>query len=48
MSEILRHIQVSQKVEVEDLDWKLARRHGLTQNEIDSLGYFADVESQTV
>src|SRR5688572_32490021 len=48
VSEIARHIQVSQKVEVDDLDWKLARRHGLSQHEIDSLGYFADVESQTV
>jgi hypothetical protein len=48
VSEIARHIQVSQKVEVEDLDWNLARRHGLTAHEVESLGYFADVESQTV
>ena len=48
MSEIAQHIAVSKKVDFEDLDWKLARRHGLTPHEIESLGYFADVESQTV
>jgi len=48
VSEIAQHIAVSKKVEFDDLDWTLARRHGLTAQEIDSLGYFADVESQTV
>ncbi len=48
MSDIAQHIAVSQKVPFEDLDWELARKVGLTQQEIESLAYFADVESQTV
>jgi hypothetical protein len=48
LSEIAQHIAVSRKVEFEDLDWKLARRHGLTPDEVVNLSYFADVESQTV
>ena len=48
MSDIAQHIAVSQKVEFEDLDWETARRVGLTPQEIESLKYFADIESQTV
>lgn len=48
MSEIAQHIAVSSKVEFEDLDWEAARRVGLTKKEIESLKYFADIESQTV
>jgi rubrerythrin len=48
VSEIAQHIAVSKKVDFEDLDWALARKHGLTAEEVESLGYFADVESQTV
>lgn len=48
MSDIAQHIAVSHKVAFEDLDWDTARRVGLTKNEIDSLAYFADIESQTV
>ena len=48
MSDIAQHIAVSHKVDFEDLDWELARKVGLTKQEIDSLAYFADVESQTV
>ncbi len=48
MSDIATHLAVSQKVDIEGLDWELARTHGLTQQEINSLLYFADVESQTV
>lgn len=48
MSSITQHISVSKRVECEDLDWGLARRIGLTADEVESLGYFADVESQTV
>jgi rubrerythrin len=48
LSELAQHIAVSRKVEFDDLDWALARRHGLTADEIENLGYFADVESQTV
>ena len=48
MSDIAQHLAVSQKVDIEDLDWETARRIGLTQLEIDSLLYFTDIESQTV
>ena len=48
MSDIAQHVAVSHKVEFEDLDWELARKVGLTRREIDSLTYFADIESQTV
>ena len=48
MSDIAQHLAVSHKVEFEDLDWETARRIGLTQREIESLHYFADIESQTV
>jgi hypothetical protein len=47
VSDIAQHLAVSHKVEVEDLDWDLARKVGLTPLEIESLAYFADVESQT-
>ena len=48
MSDIAQHLAVSHKIEIEDLDWGLARQHGLTESEIRSLHYFADIESQTV
>ena len=48
MSDIAQHLAVSSKVDIEDLDWELARKVGLTQLEIDSLLYFTDIESQTV
>lgn len=48
MSDIAQHIAVSDRVEIEDLDWELARRHGLTDREIENLRFFADIESQTV
>ena len=48
MSDIAQHIAISQKVPYEDLDWEQARRIGLTRREVDSLLYFADIESQTV
>jgi len=48
MSDIAQHIEVSQRVEIEDLDWDLARKHGLTDKEVESLKFFADIESQTV
>ena len=41
-------MDVSHKVETDDLDWQLARKIGLTQQEIESLAYFVDVEGQTV
>ena len=48
MSDIAQHIAVSHKVQFEDLDWDKARAVGLTKREIESLLYFADIESQTV
>ncbi len=48
VSDIAQHIAVSDRVEIEDLDWDLARKHGLTEREIESLKFFADIESQTV
>ncbi len=48
MSDIAQHIAVSNRVDIEDLDWDLARKHGLTEREIATLRDFVDVESQTV
>src|SRR4051812_5572409 len=48
MSDILQHIAVSERVDIEDLDWELARKHGLSDREVESLKFFADIESQTV
>ena len=48
MSDIAQHLAVSHKVEFTDLDWETARRVGLTAQEVESLLYFADIESQTV
>ena len=48
MSDIATHIAASHKIQFEDLDWELARKVGLTKTEIEILGYFADIESQTV
>ena len=48
MSDIAQHIAVSDRVEIDDLDWDLARKHGLTDREVESLKFFADIESQTV
>ena len=48
MSDIAQHIAVSDRVEIDDLDWELARKHGLTEREVESLKFFADIESQTV
>jgi len=48
VSDIAQHLAVSHRVVIDDLDWEAARRVGLTKQEIDSLHYFADIESQTV
>ncbi|MBA3391528.1 MAG: acyl-ACP desaturase [Deltaproteobacteria bacterium] len=48
MSDIAQHLAVSHKVDIEDLDWETARCVGLTKQEVESLLYFADIESQTV
>jgi len=48
VSDIATHIAVSDRVEIDDLDWELARKHGLSEREVESLKFFADIESQTV
>jgi rubrerythrin len=48
VSDIAQHLAVSHKVEYDDLDFEEARRVGLTPQEVESLLYFADIESQTV
>src|SRR5262245_35709958 len=46
--EIDTFIRHSRKVETDDLDWELAKRVGLADDEPFVLRYFADVEGQTV
>jgi rubrerythrin len=48
MSDIAQHIAVSCRVDIEDLDWELCRKVGLTRREVETLEFFADIESQTV
>jgi rubrerythrin len=48
VSDIAQHIAVSQKIDFDDQDWEAARTAGLTKQEVESLTYFADIESQTV
>lgn len=43
-----RILATSARLKVDDLDWNLARSAGLTDDERVVLGYFADIESQTV
>jgi rubrerythrin len=46
--ELAQHLDLSHKLQYTDLDWELARKHGITANEAECLSYFADIESQTV
>jgi hypothetical protein len=48
MPDLAAQIDHSHKLAYHDLDWALARRHGLSPREIECLSYFADIESQTV
>jgi rubrerythrin len=48
VSDIAQHLEVSNRVDIEDLDWDLARKHGISDREVESLKFFADIESQTV
>jgi len=48
VSDIAQHVAVSDRVDIEDLDWELARKHGLSPREVEYLKVFADIESQTV
>ncbi len=43
-----KYVDVSGRVQIDDLDWDAAREAGLTERERFILGYFADIESQTV
>jgi rubrerythrin len=46
--DVAQHLELSHKLVYTDLDWDLARRHGITPVEAECLQYFADIESQTV
>lgn len=48
MPDIQQHLELSKKVEFDDLDWDAARAAGLTPREVQNLQFFADIESQTV
>jgi rubrerythrin len=48
VSDIATHIAVSGRVDIEDLDWALAKKVGLSEREVETLQFFADIESQTV
>ena len=48
MSNLEQHLSVSQKIQTDDLDWELAAKVGLTDDERNALRFFADVEGQTV
>ncbi|MCA9679999.1 MAG: ferritin-like domain-containing protein [Kofleriaceae bacterium] len=48
MPDVAQHLALSQKLQYDDLDWDLARAHGISATEADCLQYFADIESQTV
>ncbi len=43
-----RYLAVSNKLFTDDIDWELARRHGLTEQEVFILTYFSDIEGQTI
>lgn len=48
MSILETHLAASQKIQTDDLDWALAAKVGLTDDERNALRFFADVEGQTV
>jgi hypothetical protein len=48
LPDVAQHLELSHKLIYSDLDWKLAREHGITERERECLQYFADIESQTV
>ncbi len=48
MPDVAQHIDLSHKLQYADLDWALARKHGITAHEAENLQFFADIESQTV
>lgn len=48
MSILETHLAASQKIQTDDLDWDLAAKVGITDDERNALRFFADVEGQTV
>lgn len=46
--EIDKFLASSEKVPIDDLDWDLARKAGLTDDELFTLTYFTTIETQTV
>ncbi len=48
MSTLEQHLSASQKIQTDDLDWDLAAKVGLTDDERNMLRFFADIEGQTV
>jgi len=47
-TDIQKYISVSEKIKTDDLDWHLARKTGLAEEERFVLTYFSDIESQTI
>lgn len=43
-----RYLSVSNKLFIDDIDWGLARKHGVTEKEVAILTYFSDIECQTI
>lgn len=43
-----RFLQVSGRLQIDDIDWATARQHGLSEKEKHILTYFSDIEGQTV
>lgn len=48
MPDLASQIHHSHKLVYDDLDWSLARTHGITPREVEALQFFADIESQTI
>ena len=48
MKNIELYTSSSDKIKTDDLSWDLAAKHGLTEEEVFALTYFADIESQTI
>ena len=46
MPDLAAQIDHSHKLVYNDLDWAAARRHGLTQREIECLSHFADIRAR--
>jgi rubrerythrin len=46
--ETARYLAISSKIDTQDIDWKSAKKHGLTDDEVFILTYFTDIEGQTI